>query len=109
MFIVLIGSLLYCTMCSHRAAGEFCKMSGLLCSYGLYQVVSNEQMALYCRGNTANFSARVVCVDEPTGKSKSIKWSGKGLTGTYVVGGNCGIEESSLHSIQGRQCLYMHT
>ena len=49
---------------------EFCKLSGLLCSYGLYQVVCHEQLVLYCRGNTASFSARVMATDT-TGKCMS--------------------------------------
>ncbi|XP_019864502.1 PREDICTED: uncharacterized protein LOC100641450 isoform X1 [Amphimedon queenslandica] len=44
----------------YRAAAEFCKMSGLLCSYGLYQVVCHDQLAMYCRGNIASFSMRIV-------------------------------------------------
>ena len=54
----------------HRAASEFCKLSGLLCSYGLYQVVISEQLCLYCRGNMASFSARIVLVDQETGTSR---------------------------------------
>ncbi len=46
-----------------RAAGLFCKLSGLLTSYGLYQVVLHEQLCLYCRGSTASFSARMVLTD----------------------------------------------
>lgn len=45
------------------AAGEFCKLSGLLCSYGLYQVVYHQQLALYCKGHATSFSARVLTVD----------------------------------------------
>ena len=45
------------------AAGEFCKLSGLLCSYGLYQVVCHQQLALYCKGHATSFSARVLTVD----------------------------------------------
>ena len=33
-------------------------------------MVTNEQLALYCRGNTASFSARIVSIDEHSGKSK---------------------------------------
>jgi hypothetical protein len=47
----------------YKAASEFCKLSGLLCSYGLYQVVCHDQLLLFCRGNTASFSARVVAAD----------------------------------------------
>lgn len=61
-----------------KAAGDFCKMSGLLCSYGLYQVVCNEQLALYCRGNTASFSARTVCTDEESGKVAISSWCFQG-------------------------------
>lgn len=46
-----------------RAASEFCKLSGLLCSYGLYQVVCHDQLLLYCRGNATSFSARVMATD----------------------------------------------
>lgn len=42
------------------ASNEFCKLSGLLCSYGLYQVVNNEHLLLYCRGNSTSFSAHVM-------------------------------------------------
>ncbi|XP_064393734.1 uncharacterized protein LOC135341165 [Halichondria panicea] len=52
----------------YKAAALFCKLSGLLTSYGLYQVVLNEQLALYCRGSAANFSARVVLIDLATGQ-----------------------------------------
>ncbi len=55
---------------SPRAAAEFCKISGLLCSYGLYRVVCHEQLALYCRGCVASFSVRVVALDQQ-GKSES--------------------------------------
>ena len=55
-----------------RAASEFCKLSGLLCSYGLYQVVLSEQLCLYCRGNTSEFSARLVLVDQETGASEFV-------------------------------------
>ncbi len=55
---------------THRAAALFCKLSGLLTSYGLYQVVLHEQLALYCRGSTASFSARMVLVDPATGTGK---------------------------------------
>ena len=58
-----------------RAASEFCKLSGLLCSYGLYQVVLSEQLCLYCRGNTSEFSARLVLVDQETGASECILFS----------------------------------
>lgn len=61
-----------------KAATDFCKMSGLLCSYGLYQVVCNEQLALYCRGKTASFSARVVCIDETKGNIGVSSWCFQG-------------------------------
>ena len=63
--------LIFCLMLS-RAASEFCKLSGLLCSYGLYQVVLSEQLCLYCRGNTSEFSARLVLVDQETGASEFV-------------------------------------
>ena len=45
-------------------------MSGLLCSYGCRQVVICGQLALYCHGKTASFSARVVSIDNDKGSSK---------------------------------------
>ena len=65
------GHINFCLMLS-RAASEFCKLSGLLCSYGLYQVVLSEQLCLYCRGNTSEFSARLVLVDQETGASEFV-------------------------------------
>ncbi len=53
-----------------RAAAEFCKISGLLCNYGVYQVVCHEQLTLYCREGVASFSVRVVALDQQ-GKSES--------------------------------------
>jgi hypothetical protein len=73
----------------YTAASEFCKLSGLLCSYGLYQVVCHDQLVLYCRGNTASFSARVMATDN-TGKLGVSSWC--------VVGGG----ESEWRSILER-------
>lgn len=59
---------------AHRAAGLFCKLSGLLTSYGLYQVVLHEQLALYCKGSKTSFSARLVLIDlaTSTGEGQSV-------------------------------------
>ena len=46
----------------------FCKLSGLLTSYGLYQVVVHQHLMLYGRGSVTSFSARVVMVDQSTGE-----------------------------------------
>ena len=70
----------------YRAASEFCKLSGLLCSYGLYQVVLSEQLCLYCRGNTSEFSARLVLVDQKTGASEFVMiWSYRGSESLYSM------------------------
>ena len=65
------------------ASYEFCKLSGLLCSYGLYQVwtgdtevmpcncnlqvVNNENLLLYCRGSATSFSAHVMRLSDNSG------------------------------------------
>ena len=83
---VLIQLLTKCNLhqpLQFTASNEFCKLSGLLCSYGLYQVwtvdsgvtlfycnlqvVNNENLLLHCRGSTTSFSAHVVRLRDNSG------------------------------------------
>lgn len=77
---VCIQLLLYMHVYVCRTASLFCKLSGLLTSYGLYQVVLHEQLSLYCRGSTASFSARMVLTD-----TDLVRGMGEGVKETCVL------------------------
>lgn len=48
----------------YAAAYEFCKISGLLCSYGnLVQEVRDNILCTFCRGPASSFSVQVVVKD----------------------------------------------
>ena len=58
----------------YTAAYEFCKISGLLCSYGnLVQEVRDSILATFCRGPTCSFSVQVV-VQDSQGSRESGVW-----------------------------------
>ena len=48
----------------YTAAHEFCRISGLLCSYGnLVQEVRDNILATFCKGPTSSFTVQVVVQD----------------------------------------------
>ena len=48
----------------YTAAYEFCKISGLLCSYGnLVQEVRDNILATFCKGPSSSFTVQVVTQD----------------------------------------------
>ena len=63
----------------YTAAYEFCKISGLLCSYGnLMQEVRDNILATFCRGPTCSFSVQVVVQDSQGSRESAGLWAQQG-------------------------------
>ena len=44
----------------YTAAHEFCRVSGLLCSYGISQTVREESLTVFCKSDGSAFGIQVV-------------------------------------------------